>query len=405
VLRFFLPPALLPQLGRLPWYSPLEEWSDRQVQLLAVKSGLSRHVVRFIELGDVQFAIKETTTESARREDANYRELLRREVPTLLPIGIVVRNDGLDVVDTIVGSQRVERETGFLVTRLMDKVVPDSFLYRRGFSKENRNRIWDAVIDLFVQLHSSGVYWGDASLANMLIHFSNEAVPQIGRKTRLRAVLADAETVEVHGGISDSLRMNDVEFFLESMLWTEADLKASGIVRDPLVTKEDQLYLVNTYRERFAVQQEMRYFGLVTHIDVDRLLGNFELKGYGRLLLQHINEHKWYLSERKRAEVPLTDAAEDWYRTIFKPFCRAFTDHGLAEHFPEKTAASLYVEIMEHKYYMSQRERRDVGIVAALEDYGERFARQEPVRGIFQSIVKLLSDLVLPQDDHTIDQR
>jgi hypothetical protein len=404
-LRFFLPQALLPELGSLPWHSSLDEWSDRQVRVLAVKSGLSRHVVRFVEVGDAQFAIKETTTESARREDANYRELRRREVPTLLPVGIVVRNDGLGVVDTIVGSQRMERETGFLVTRLMDKVVPDSFLYRRGFSKENRNRIWDAVIDLFVQLHSSGVYWGDASLANMLIHFSNEDVPQIGRKTRLRAVLADAETVEVHGGISDSLRMNDVEFFLESMLWTEADLKASGIVRDPLVTREDQLYLVNTYRERFAVQQEMRYFELVTQIDVDRLLGNFELKGYGRLLLQHINEHKWYLSERKRAEVPLTDAAEDWYRTIFKPFCQAFNDHGLAEHFPEKTAASLYVEIMEHKYYMSQRERRDVGIVAALEDYGERFARQEPVRGIFRSIVKLLSDLVLPQDDRSIDQR
>ncbi len=372
------------------------------MRLLAVKSGLSRHVVRFVQIGDFQFAIKETTTESARREDANYRELLRREVPTLLPVGIVIRNEGIHVVETMVGAQRTERETGFLVTRLMDKVVPDSFLYRRGFSQENRKRIWDAVIDLFVQLHSSGVYWGDASLANMLIHFSNETVPEIGRKTRLRAVLADAETVEVHGGISDSMRWNDVEFFLESMLWTEADLKASGILRDPLVTKEDQLYLTGAYRERFDVQQEMRYFELVTHIDVDRYLGNFELKGYGRLLLQHINEHKWYLSERKHAEVPLADAAADWYRTIFKPFCQSFNDHGLAEHFPEKTAASLYVEIMEHKYYMSQRERRDVGIVRALEDYAERFARQEPVRGIFRSIVKLLSSLL--QDDGGIER-
>ena len=191
------------------------------------------------------------------------------------------------------------------MTQLMEKVIPDSYLFRRGFSKENRDRIWDVVIELFVQLHGNGVYWGDASLANMLIHFSTEIVPELGRRTRLQAVLADAETVEVRPSLSDSLRRADVDFFLESMLWTEADLQASGVTRDPVITREDQQYITTRYAERYAVAQEIRSFELVTHIDVDRLLGNFDAKGYGKLLLQHINEHKWYLSERHGKEVPL----------------------------------------------------------------------------------------------------
>jgi len=359
--------------------------------MIPVKCGISRHVVRFVDVGGSRYAIKETTPPGARREYENYRNLQSRGIPTLQPVGIVTRDDGTDVVSTIVGSQTERRETGYMVTALMDKVIPDSFLYRRGFSRRNRNRIWDAVIDLFVKLHSEGVYWGDASLANMLINFDTEFVPEIGRRTRLAAVLADAETVEVHPSISDSLRMADVEFFLESMQLTEADLLASNVVRDPMITREDHRYVLARYTEQFDVAREMRWFELVTHIDVDRLLGSFDVRGYGRLLLQHINEHKWYLSERKGREVTVVEAAEDWYRHVFKPVCTVLNDHGLPGFFPDKTAARLYVEIMEHKYFMSQHEKRDVGLMAALEDCTERFATAAPGRSTFSSIANALA--------------
>jgi hypothetical protein len=389
-IRFFIPPAFYPSLHVLPWTVPLDQWEGRKARLIPVKSGLSRHIVRFVESNGNRFAIKETTLGAARREFESYAQLMRREIHTLLPVGIIARRDRAGVVETQIGSQREERATGYLVTQLMEKVIPDSYLFRRGFSKENRDRIWDVVIELFVQLHGNGVYWGDASLANMLIHFSTEIVPELGRRTRLQAVLADAETVEVRPSLSDSLRRADVDFFLESMLWTEADLQASGVTRDPLITREDQHYITTRYAERYAVAQEIRSFELVTHIDVDKLLGNFDAKGYGKLLLQHINEHKWYLSERHGREVPLQDAAEHWYREIFKPVCSIFSDHGLLRFFPDKTASSLYVEIMEHKYFMSQKERRDVGLVAALEDYAARFGSHQSLRDTISSITEAL---------------
>lgn len=396
-VRFVLPVGLAPRLTDLPFHIPLEEWHEHGVRIIAVKSGLSRHVVRFIEIAGERFAVKETTLASAEREHDCYRELARRRVPTLVPVGVVARDDGPGVVETAVGMQTESRVTGFLITRLMEKVVPDSLLFRRGFSTRNRNRIWDAVVHLFVQLHSNGVYWGDASLANMLVHFSTEAVPQLGRRTVLRAMLADAETVETRPFLSDSLRHADVEFFLESMLWTEADLQASGMVRDPLITREDQSYLRKSYDERYAVGMETRSFELLTHIDVDRLLGEFNAEGHSKLLLRHINEHKWYISERLGRDVGIVEAAEDWYTAIFKPVCGIFHEYGLVEIVPDKTASSLYVEIMEHKYFMSEMEKRDVGLVAALEDYLERFTRTAPLIGsIVRALKALFRDMPAP---------
>lgn len=393
-VRFHVPSDVAPLLRILPWQVQLEGWEERKFKLLNVKSGLSRHVVRFVEIGERRFAIKETSFESARREYATYTYLQETGLHTLRPIGVASRNDGTEFVKTKIGDQPQERITGYLITELMEKVIPDAYLFRRGFSKSNRRRIWDAVIRLFVEMHSCGVYWGDASLANMLINFSTETVPGFGNRTILRAVLADVETVEIHRTLTDSLRLADVEFFIESMYWTEADLRASGVVREAVITKEDEQFLLDTYSERYQVEQEARWFELATKIDVDTLLGDFEVKGYARLLLKHINEHKWYLSERRSAEVPLAEAASDWYQEIFRPVCNLFKQYGFVEFFPDRTAASLYVEIMEHKYLLSEQARADVGLIVAAKDYVKRFAKEVPPRGTLRSMLAELHALL-----------
>ncbi|MER3523532.1 MAG: hypothetical protein C4326_05535 [Ignavibacteria bacterium] len=392
-LRFFLPTDLLSSFVLLPWQHALESWHDQGVKFLEVKSGLSRHVVRFIETGGRRFAVKETSRETAQREYRTYLQLQAMGIRTLTPIGVVERFDGVDTMSTPIGLQPYERYTAYLVTELMEKVVPDAFLYKRGFTKENRRRIWYAVIELFVEMHSRGVYWGDASLANMLIHFSSELEPELGYRTKLRAVLADAETVEIHPSLSETLRRADVEFFIESMLWMEADLRASGIVREPVITEDDQQMILDVYSERYEVEQEMRSFEIVTQIDVDSLLGDFDTKGYGAILLKHINEHKWYLSEREGHEVMLEDAAQNWYREVFRPVCRLFNEYDLSSFFPERTAASLYVRIMEHKYFMSKEAKKDVGIAAATWDYVVRFAESAPPQQTIRSLIQELKAL------------
>ena len=52
-----------PALVRLPWSTPLAEWSDEYV--VPLPRGLSRHIVRIVRLGERTYAIKETQEDIA----------------------------------------------------------------------------------------------------------------------------------------------------------------------------------------------------------------------------------------------------------------------------------------------------------------------------------------------------
>jgi hypothetical protein len=359
-----------------------------------VKSGLSRHLVRFIKVRGKAFAIKETSAETAVREYNTYVQLRQMSVPTLQAVGKVVREDRRMLTETKAAMQAESDSTGYVVTRLLEYAIPDYYLFRRAFTTVSRRRIWDAIVRLFVQLHCKGVYWGDASLSNMMILFVNERFPEIGIRTVLKAVLADAETVEIYPQVSERLRLSDVEYFLETMAWTEADAIASGLTRERLMTETDRKYIMNRYLDLFEIEREEQSFALITKIDVDAMLGPFGAKGQSKALLQHIYEHKWYLSERSGKEVAIGDAARDWYVDVFKPVIHLFEEFSILDDFPDRTAASLYLDIMLHKYYLSEKFGKDVGLVAAFESYSRQFkgkhATMEKMIGLAHSMKRLL---------------
>jgi hypothetical protein len=380
VITLSLVRAFLPNLQKLPWHKSLEEWTRHDAKFLQIRSGLSRHIVRFIESKRRAFAIKETTGEVARKEIAAYRRLKELGIPALFPVGTVVRGEA-KIVNTVAPASPVESPTtGYVITSLLEYSLPNLYLFKRAFKNANRRRIWDAIVTLFVRLHCAGVYWGDASLSNMMIVFANEHYPEIGVRTVLRAVLADAETIEFHPHLSPAMRRTDIEFFLESMAWTEEDFRASGLLRDPLMTDADQQYILQRYADLFEIEREEQKFEFLTTIDVDALLGPFERRGQSKALLKHIYEHRWYLGERLERDVPIGDAAVDWYMNVFKPVLLLFDEFEILDEFPDATAASLYLDIMLHKYYLSEQCGRDVGLITAFESYTRKFQSNDRTR-------------------------
>lgn len=378
----------------LPWEAPIESWREHGVPHLRVRRGIGRHPLVFIEADGHALVIKELGVDGARREIAVYRRLRELGIEALEPAGVVVREEAPALIETSAGAQRADNAVGHSVTRLADRVLPDSLLFRLGFTRDNRRRILDAELDLFVDLHVNGVYWGDASMANTLIRFRKEDIPYVGRHTRLQAVLADAETVEMRGALSDALRRADVETFVDSMHWMHEDLRLAGIFRDPGATEEDTAFFLGEYERRYAIAVEERAFRESTGLDVRRMLGRVRDRAYIGTLLRHIEEHKWYLSESAEREVPLQEAAARWRTEVFAPVCALFRKQKVLELFPGKTASDLYVEVMTHKYYLSREKGEDVGMVEALRDYAERFG-QKPLLAAFwnrlaRSLVRVL---------------
>lgn len=372
-IRFHVDPIFKEELQSLPWSIPIAEWHRYGVNMLNIKRGVSRHEVVFVKTGRFSFGIKEISEEISKKEIEHYEQLLLRGIHTLVPAGYVVREEDPIAVETPIGIQYEKNFISHTVTVLVTKVLPDSLLYSRNFRQGNRQKIWDAVVRLFVQLHSNGVYWGDASLANTLVKFEKWEIPFVGLQTILVAYLSDAETVEIQPKLSSSLREADLNFFFESMDWISEDLRTSGVVRDDGGMEGDKLYIKNRYNLLYNVEMKKKIFEQQTSFNIDKFLGSISTPEYVDQFLQHIEEHKWYMGERLLREVTLAAATKDWYDTVFVPICELFRSENILLLFKGKTAAELYIEIMNNKYYLSEHVKKDVGMIAAMRDYAIRF--------------------------------
>ena len=197
-----------PELFELPWGTSLEDWPDETIA--ALPKGISRHIVRFIHLGDHIVAVKETTEALAIREYEMLQKLNRLDVPCVEPVAIVSgRLDG-----------NGEELPAALVTRHLRFSLPYRALYSQTLRPDTATRLADALAVLLVRLHIVGFFWGDVSLSNTL--FRRDA-------GSFAAYLVDAETGELMpGSLSDGQRENDLEIARVNVAGELLDLQAGG---------------------------------------------------------------------------------------------------------------------------------------------------------------------------------
>jgi hypothetical protein len=205
------------ELFTLPLDLPLENWSDPRI--VHVPRGISRHIVRFVDVGGEIFAIKEATDRFVLREHGLLRSLAEHSVPVVEAFGTVVERQADD------GSSL----GGLLVTRHLTFSQPYRSLFTGRGVPELRLRLLDALAGLFVRLHLAGFYWGDCSLSNTL--FRRDA-------GELAAYLVDAETGELHPRLTDGQRTQDIDIARMNIAGELMDLQAAGLL-DPEVDVDE----------------------------------------------------------------------------------------------------------------------------------------------------------------------
>ena len=138
-----------PALLDLPWDIPLEDWPTEI--LAALPRGISRHVVRFVNLSDRVIAVKEIGESVAYREYELLRDLSRLGAPSVLPTAVITG-----------------RRDAVLVTEHLQFSLPYRAVFSQHMTPETAGRLIDALAVLLVRLHLLGFYWGDVSLSNTL---------------------------------------------------------------------------------------------------------------------------------------------------------------------------------------------------------------------------------------------
>jgi len=88
-----------------------------------------------------------------------------------------------------------------------------------------------------------------------------------------------------------------------------------------------------------------------------------------RELMEHIDGHRYFLELDHGRRVPREEAIVSWYDRLYLPQLEAIDRGGVRQRFPALTRTGLYLRVMEHRYYMSQRLGRDPGPEAALADF------------------------------------
>ena len=396
-MRFRLAaPGDYPAGLELPWATPLGDWPERLVT--DVERGLHRNPVRFVAHEGAIYAIKELLEHIATREFTLLRELAVRDLPVVEAVGLVTDRPAV-----------AGEAYGLLVTRFLSYSMPFRHVISRGVSATKAGQLLDALAELLVNLHLAGFFWGDCSLSNALFRLD---------AGRYSAYLVDAETGEIHPQLSAGQRRHDLEIAGENVAGEFMDIRAgfglpAGL--DPLelgaglVSRYENLWAELTREEVFATREQYRVdsrirrlnaLGFdVEELDIQPIEGGHKIRlrvqvvepGHHRRRLQaltgldvqenqarrllndldHFRAWQGELEERPLGEV---EAARRWLAEVYEPALAAIPA-GLRARLD---AAEIFHQLLEHRWYASERAGHDLPLAAVVPSYVHEVLEQLP---------------------------
>jgi hypothetical protein len=372
-----------PALFRLPWSRPLGDWEDWYVVPLPL--GLSRHVVRVVQVNRQFLAVKETPEQIALREYHLLRDLERLDQPAVVPRGVVtgrVADDGSPL-------------PAALLTEHLHYSLPYRTLFQHGLREEQIPALVDALVVLLVRLHLAGFFWGDVSLSNALFRRSAGG---------FSAFLVDAETGELRPQLSDAMREHDVTVGVENIFAELMDLQASGdtdievdaqAVVAQLAERYHALWDELTSAEEFGEDEwhrvEQRIARLndlgfdVDELDVRTESGRVRIQpkvveaGHHRRELRDLTGLSVEDSQARRllndlaaftahfgyGDEDRTAVAQRWLTTIYTPLVALLPEEARSRIAP----AEYFHEVMEHRWLLSERAGHEIDIFDSARDY------------------------------------
>ncbi len=259
---------------------------------------------------------------------------------------------------------------------------------------------------LLVRLHLTGFYWGDVSLSNTLFRRDAET---------FAAYLVDAETGDLHDRLSPGQRAYDLDVARVNIIGELMDLEAGGLLEaevdpmeigDRLVERYAGLWDALTGVESFGAADRWRVaariealnelgfdvaeLDIVTDVDgttvsiqpkvVDaghharrlaRLTGLEVEENQARRLLNDLDQFRATTDRQGEAEALV---ARDWLAGVFEAAVRAVPSELRGKLEP----AQMFHEMLDHRWFISAEQNRDVPMIEAATSYVDRVLRKRP---------------------------
>ena len=292
-----------------------------------------------------------------------------------------------------------------LITRHLRGSQPYRSMFETTMRPATMHRLMDALAVLLVRLHLAGFAWGDCSLSNTLFRRDAGAYA---------AYLVDAETGDLHPRLSSGQRDYDLDLARVNISGELLDLEASGALHPSVDPVEFGMEICARYGDLWQELTRTSVYPAGKYHYIERRIRRLNELGFdvAEMQIQHSSNgdtvtfvpkvvdaghHQRQLlrltgldAEENQARRLLNDleswmATQDdyvpgdplaarpevlahrWVRDVFRPTVRAVP----LELRGAMDPAEIYHELLEHRWYLSERAQHDIGLDTAVEDYIE----------------------------------
>jgi hypothetical protein len=111
--------------------------------------------------------------------------------------------------------------------------------------------------------------------------------------------------------------------------------------------------------------------------------------GYERLL-EHIAVHRYFMGLEQERFIPEDDAVCDWYDHVYRPLEQIIHEKNVLVDFPNRTAADLYLWVMDHRHYLREQFGTKVEVEQAAEHFADRYTTR-PIKRILHAVRDLIT--------------
>jgi hypothetical protein len=300
-----------------------------------------------------------------------------------------------------------------LITRHLEYSLPYRALFAGAAIPDLRTHLLNALVELLTRLHLRGFFWGDCSLSNTLFRRDAGA---------LTAYLVDAETGELHGSLSDGQRTYDLDIAQMNVVGELLDVDAEVGLPPDLDPDETGAEIVRRYGalwseltreevfapdERFKVDERLHRLNDlgfdVEEIQLDAVPGGYRLRldphvvepghhrhrllrltgldaqeNQARRMLNDIARYREALERVEKRTLPESVVASKWRDEVFEPTVSAVPD----ELWGRLPAAEVFHQVLEHRWFLSEKAKKDVGIDEAVRSYVQSELPKRPAERI-----------------------
>ena len=153
---------------------------------------------------------------------------------------------------------------------------------------------------------------------------------------------------------------------------------SSEIKITPSMTQEDLKAAVINYEKKIFYEKTA-----FEELTGDKNM-NFTTPGCYDRIYAHILEHKYFLNQDFKEEIPFSDALVSWFKEVYNPIIKIIVEEKLCRNFPGKSPSDLYVWIVRHWDFLKKKNGVHYPVSHAARNFSVRYGK--PKGSFFSSL-------------------